>query len=82
MLHNIKKPRPAAGPSKSSEQVQKGSARQGNARGRGASAPLGFRLATEPHRGGRFAAPSLGGGRQAASLLIYWRASSRAVAIG
>ena len=30
------------------------------ARERGASAPLGFRLATEPHRGGRFAAPSPG----------------------
>ena len=29
-------------------------------RGRGASAPLGYRLATGPHRGGRFAAPSLG----------------------
>ena len=34
---------------------------QRRTRGRGASAPLGFRLATEPHRGGRFAAPSLCG---------------------
>ena len=37
-------------------------------RGRGASAPLGYRLATEPHRGGRFAAPSLGGGGGARQL--------------
>ncbi len=31
------------------------------ARGPGATAPLGCRLATEPHRGGRFAAPRRGG---------------------
>ena len=38
------------GPSRSSARVQKGSARGG------ASAPLGFRLATEPHRGCGWAA--------------------------